>query len=195
MTHLLKNRASLLSTAVLMTLCSLLPARTAHASSDFPKALKGALEAEFPGQTFCVPLCTACHNTTKGGPGDTNVFGHNLEFHGPLALGNANADAKVQKALHSFLMSTPGANDPQVNGKWDSDGDGVSDGDELMEGSSPSVAGPRGVGAFCSDLTYGCGARIAPTAPPVDGAGLLSAGLVLFGFAAVRRGRRTRSAR
>ncbi len=194
MTHPLKTRASLFGATLLVGVCMLLPARSAQASSDFPAALKTALEAHFPGEQFCVPLCTACHNTTKGGPGDINVFGHNLEFKGGLIFGNGNAP-KVPKALEQYLASTPGATDPQVNGKWDSDRDGVSDEEELMEKSSPSIAGPRGVAAFCSDLTYGCGARIATTPPPVDRVGLFSAGLVLFGLAALRRRRRAQSAR
>jgi hypothetical protein len=70
----------------------------------------------------------------------------------------------------------------------DSDGDGVSDVDELNAGDSPSIAGPAGQGQFCSDLQYGCGARIA-AAPPVDRLSLLSAGLVTLGLVLSRRRR------
>jgi hypothetical protein len=187
MKDFVKTRASLLTSLLLVGLATLSSARTASASSDFPAALKLALEAHFPDQTYCVPLCTACHNTTKGGPGDINVFGHNLEFHGPLIPGNSNATAKVATALENYFKATPGPTDLQVDGKWDSDGDGVSDEEELKEYRSPSIAGP---GAFCTDLTYGCGARIASAPPPVDKVGMFSAGLVVLGLTLLRRRRR-----
>jgi hypothetical protein len=191
MTHLAKSRASLsgFGAALLIGLATFGSARTASASSNFPAKLKEALEQHFPGQTFCVPLCTACHNTTKGGPGDPNVFGKNMELHGFLTPGSVFAD-KLPDEIKNYFAATPGPGDPQVNGKWDSDLDGFSDEQELMELSSPSIAGPRGVGAFCTDLAYGCGARIAPAPPPVDRVGLFSAGLVVLGLAAWRRRRR-----
>ena len=193
---LAKTRASLISApALLIGLVIFGSARTAHASSSFPEALQLALQKHFPGETFCVPLCTACHNTTQGGPQNINKFGSNLENHGFLILGNgANQDAantKVAAALERYFSTAPGATDLQVNGKWDSDGDGISDEDELREKSSPSVAGALGEGAFCPDIAYGCGARIAPAPPPpIDRLGLFSAGLVVAGFAFLRRHRR-----
>jgi hypothetical protein len=187
MTHSTKTRASLFCTGLLLGLATLLPARSAHASSDFPAALKTALEAHFPGQQFCVPLCTACHNTTKGGPRDVNVFGTNLEFHGGLPPGNTNAATKVPRAIEAYFKATPGPNDSQVNGQWDSDGDGISDEQELKDLSSPSIAGPRGEGAFCTDIRYGCGARIAAVPPPADSVALFAASLAALGLIALRR--------
>ena len=191
MKHSSKIRSSVLGAALLVGLASFGTVRTAHASSDFPAALQKALSKHFNGQTFCVPLCTACHNTTKGGPGDVNVFGHNLEFNGPLILGNNKADAKVDAAITKYFATAPGVGVPQVNGKWDSDGDGVSDEDELAVYSSPSLAKPRGEQEFCSDLKFGCGANIAPTPPELDRVGLFSAvGVALAGLAVFRRRRR-----
>ncbi len=167
--------------------------RNASASSAFPSALKTALDAHFPGQTFCVPLCTACHNTTKGGPLDLNVFGHNFQFHGPILTGDRQAYRLTDELAQSF-MTAPGPGDPQVNGKWDSDGDGISDEDELQEYSSPSIAGPRGEHAFCPDIAYGCGARVASAPPPTDRIALLAAGLAVLGASRLRV-RRPRPAR
>jgi len=189
-----KTRASLLGAALLVGLATFGSARTAQASSDFPGALQKALDKHFPGKQFCVPLCTACHNTTKGGPGDMNVFGHSLEVNGLLPLGNPNADVKVAAAIENYFKKAPGPNDKQVNGKWDSDGDGISDEDELADFSSPSLALPRGEKEFCPDIAYGCGARIAAAPPPVDRLGLFSAGLVVLGLAAFRRRKLARRA-
>jgi len=76
----------------------------------------------------------------------------------------------------------------------DSDNDGFSDVEEIQAGNSPSVAYPNGQGQFCPDIAYGCGARIAAAKPPpVDQLGLFSAGLVVFGFAAMRRQRKLRA--
>jgi hypothetical protein len=181
MTHSLKTRASLLSTALFMGLCAWLPARAAHASPNFPPLLQAALEEQFPTTSFCVPLCSACHLTTAGGPFNYNVFGANLLANG---LGAAHPDFLVANALKAELAKN-----------LDSDGDGKTDSEELQVGDSPSVPGERGVGTFCSDIKYGCGARIASAPPPVDRLGLFSAGLVALGLAALRRRRRPQSAR
>lgn len=189
--HSTKTRVSVVSTALLVSFFTFGAVRTARASSDFPAALQKALQAQpqFAGTNFCVPLCTACHNTTKGGPGDVNSFGTNLEFKGGLPKFNADADAKVLLAVTRYFAATPGPNDLQtVDHKWDSDGDHVSDEQELKELSSPSLPLPRGEHEFCSDIAYGCGARIAHAAPPpVDRVGLFSAGLLVLGLTLFRR--------
>ncbi len=195
MKHSNKTRGPVLGAALLIGLASIGSARTAQASTDFPAALQKALEAHFQGQSFCVPLCTACHNTTKGGPRDLNVFGTNLELKAGLFLGNVHADDKVAGAITKYFMTAPGPDDKQVNGKWDSDGDGISDEDELKVYSSPSLPSPRGDQEFCSDLKYGCGARIAAAPPPVDRVGLFAAGLAVLGLAALRRRNRHQSVR
>ena len=152
---------------------SLAVTRPAHASSDYPPALKAALDKAFPNVTHCVPLCTACHNTTQGGPGNINVFGAELENLG-LLPGNA---ALVDVAIQALVAANPPP---------DSDGDGTSDVDELNAGDSPSIAGPAGVGQFCPDINYGCGAHIA-AAPPRDRLSLIPAALVALGLIAARR--------
>ncbi|MET0789888.1 MAG: hypothetical protein ABW061_00075 [Polyangiaceae bacterium] len=177
MMHSTKTRGFVFG-AALLAFASLLCTRPAHASADFPAALQKALEKRFPGTTFCVPLCTACHNTTAGGPENYNVFGKVLRDNG---LGG-DIPTLVDPVLNAVL-----------NMNLDSDGDGKTDAQELAALSSPSLAEPRGVGEFCSDLTYGCGARIAAAPPPIDPIGLLSAGLVVLGLTVLRRQRRLRN--
>ncbi|HEY4105489.1 MAG TPA: hypothetical protein VGM44_16435 [Polyangiaceae bacterium] len=172
MAYIDKARASLIG-AALLALCAI--ARPAHASSDYPPALKDALDKEFPDVNHCVPLCTACHKTTQGGPGNINVFGSTLER---SDIGLVQGDAsRVAPAIHNLALAMP---------PIDSDGDGVSDIDEINTGDSPSIAGPAGDSQFCPDTTYGCGAHIAAR-PPSDGWSLIPAGLVALGLLAVRR--------
>ncbi len=136
-----------------------------------------------------MPLCTACHLTTAGGPGNINPFGYNLEKYAGLVLTQGQT---VAPAIQKWFATPPPAGAPlNAMGEVDSDGDGIGDATELKDGDSPSVPGPRGVGQFCTDLKYGCaGGRIAAAPPPVDSLGLFSAGLVVVGFAAMRRRRR-----
>ena len=169
------DKISLSTIALCAGFITLSVARPAHASSDYPPALKAALDTEFPNVTHCVPLCTACHNTTQGGPGNINVFGATLES---SAIGLIPGDAtRVAPAIHNLAIAMP---------PIDSDGDGVSDVDELNAGDSPSIAGPAGVGQFCPDITYGCGAHIA-VAKPVDRLSLIPASLVVLGLIGLRR--------
>jgi len=189
MKHSNKARGSSLVAALLLSLAGLGVARSAEASPTYPALLQAALQQQFPASSFCVPLCTACHLTTVGGPGMLNTFGTNLLLHGGLVQMN---DASVLPAIQKWLGTPPPAGASlNAMGQVDSDGDGDGDAVELQNGDSPSVPGPRGKGQFCTDLKYGCaGGRIAAAPPPVDSVGLFSAGLVVVGFAAMRRRRR-----
>jgi hypothetical protein len=192
MMHPSKTRASVVSAALLLGLATLGSPRTAQASPKFPASMQKALNTHFARTDFCVPLCTACHNTTKGGPLDLNKFGNNLWIYGPLPKGDENADAKVAAAIdHYFKTPPPPTVVGQINGKWDSDEDKRSDEDELAVFDSPSLPYASGENEFCPDITYGCGARIAAAPPPVDRLGLFSAGLLVLGLAAVRRLKRS----
>jgi hypothetical protein len=193
MKHTNNARGSSLAAALLLGLASIGLARTAEASPNYPGLLQAALEKQFAPQTFCVPLCTACHLTTIGGPGMLNDFGTNLLLHGGLLQSNGGMnDGTVLTSIQKWLGPTPPAGALlNAMGEVDSDDDGEGDATELQNGDSPSVPGPRGKGQFCSDLRYGCaGGRIAAAPPPVDSVGLFSAGLVVVGFAALRRRRR-----
>jgi hypothetical protein len=177
MMHSNPIRVSVYGAALLIGLSVLAQPRVAAASTTFPPKLQQALEAQFPGQTFCVPQCTVCHQTNTGGFGTLNAFGKNLRDYGGLFP----ADPTV--ALPAYFKAVA---DGKTNG--DTDGDGISDEKELQALSSPAVAGPRGEGLVCPDIAYGCGARIAPAPPPpIDRVGLFSAGCVLLGLTALRR--------
>jgi hypothetical protein len=196
-------RASL-AVALLAGLATLGAARSASASSEFPEALQKALTNQFPGVTFCVPTCVACHLTTTGGFNTMNVFGKNLEYQPTfpnLLFGNqGDVDKKVNDAVVNYFKSTPAAGLPTAPANfpegtrpsYDSDSDGISDYEELRVLDSPSVAFSAGVAQFCpaDAAMYGCGARVAAAPPPVDRLGLFSAGLVVLGLAAFRRHRR-----
>jgi len=203
-------RASLV--ALLVCVATFGSARSASASTKFPASMQKALTHLFPGTTFCVPLCTACHLTTEGGPGKLNVFGNNL-FHQPMDpnLLPGASDANLEKALRVYFEAKPAAGNPslpvastdfeapfavETHLSYDADGDGTSDYDELKVLDSPSLPGDNGVGQFCPSDTaqYGCFARVAGAPPPVDRLGLFSAGLVVVGLAFARRLRRKRTA-
>jgi MYXO-CTERM domain-containing protein len=166
MMHSIKSRGFFLGSALLV-LSSIGYTSKVQASPSFPVQLQKALDARFPGTSYCVPLCTACHTVTTGGPGNYNPFGLNLLKNG-LA-----SDSTLPAALNKLLDQN-----------LDSDGDGRTDNEELKTFDEPG-----GKGAFCTDLQYGCGARIAPAPPPADKVGLFSAGLVMLGLALLRRRR------
>jgi hypothetical protein len=166
-------RASLL---LGLGVASLSVTRSARASSNYPPALAAAIAEQYPNAVKCVPLCTACHLTTAGGPSMMNKFGMSMESVGGLLAGNPDL---VAPALKQLALTDP-----------DSDGDGTRDIEEITAGNSPSIAYPAGQGEFCPDIRYGCGARIAAAPPPpVDRVGLFSAGLAVLAFAIARRRR------
>jgi len=179
MSHPIKTPRSVFRAALLcgLALASLGVTRHAQASSNYPPELARVIAKKYPNAVQCVPACTACHLTTVGGPGMINKFGASLENIGKLTPGNPGL---IEAAFDKLAMANP-----------DSDGDGTTDIDEIQQGNSPSLAFPDGQGQFCPDIRYGCGARIAAApAPAVDRLGLLSAGCVGLGLAALRRRRR-----
>jgi len=199
--RLVRVRPLQLALAASLALTAWSAPRAAHASPSYPPEVQKALEAQFKGQTYCVPQCTTCHLTSVGGYGTLNVFGKTLQLNGRLPANNPGA---VVGAFDTFFKSTPKPTDPQVSTTFvdgttrpffDSDRDGISDYTELQNSDLPSVALPRGEKELCPDIEYGCFARVAAAPPPVDRYALLSAGLVVFGLAAFRRIKRAPRAR
>lgn len=107
----------------------------AHASATYPAALSADV-----GAPCTFTQCTVCHASNIGGAGTVVT---------PFGL--AMMDAGLTGALQADLI--PGALDVLAADGFDSDGDGVSDVDELAAGDDPS-GGP----AFCDTATpvYGC---------------------------------------
>lgn len=162
----------------LVGLATLASAPSANASSKYPPEVQKALSKKF-GRDYCVPQCTLCHSSNVGGIGKFSAFGANLKADTGLF---PQSPAMVGPALEKYFADKPNA---------DSDLDSISDLMELEMGSSPSVAGTRGEGLICPDISYGCGARVAAAPPPpVDRLGLFSTGLALLGLAALRRRQR-----
>jgi hypothetical protein len=152
----------------------------AQASSTYPAKVQETM-AKRLNAPYCVPQCILCHLTNLGGIGTLNPFGMNLKVAG-LPPGNPGVVALV---LDKYFTQKPDA---------DSDMDGTSDLKELEIGDAPAVAGVRGTSQICPDITYGCGARIAPAPLPIDRVGLFAAGIVVLGLTLLRRQRGLKNA-
>jgi len=129
-----------------------------HATATYPAEV-----ASFVGMP-CTPICTLCHASAAGG----GVAGQ------PFAVA-----AKSRGLIPNDTQSLDDALTTMQDDGVDSDGDGVSDVDELIAGDNPN-----GGTAFCAGEipTYGCVSTV-PFAP--SGLALLSA--LALGAAATRR--------
>lgn len=162
-----------------VTVLLALAAAPAFASSTFPAAIRAHLSLPAP-----IPQdCALCHVNGITGAGTVNtLFGKAVRARGAVA----NNETALNTAI-----------DRMATDAVDSDGDGVTDIQELRNGTDPNVAdrdggtgGGAGGGAGGGGGTvtlpppsYGCGASTAP--------GLLGA-VGLLGLAALRRVRRRR---
>ena len=101
-----------------LALAAVLSAASAVASPSYPGLLQTELGLEQP------PPCTVCHATDSGGFGTvTKPFGQALQGFG------------LRGATPSSLSPAVKASE---SAHWDSDGDGVSDIDELLDGTDPN---------------------------------------------------------
>jgi len=126
--------------AGLLLVAAVTASSAALASETYPERLQSALDMP------CTPPCTVCHRDSNGGMGTaTQPFG--------AAMTNAELTLKAPDGIPLALAVL-------ASKSIDSDGDGVTDTEELREGSNPNAAGES---VLCA--TYGCGAHIVPEAP------------------------------
>jgi len=153
----------LLSTATVMA--TMLLAMASRASHDYPTQIRDKYTLG-----YC-PDCTLCHATNQCGSGTVVTdFG--------LSLVGFGAKGRDPVSLDQAL-------DTDRAREWDSDGDGVPDVDELVEGTDPS--GPS-LGRVTA-AKYGC--AIAPHGAGPRGAVFMLASCLLLHLR--RRSRRGRS--
>lgn len=127
--------------------CALVAA-PAMASGSYSAVIESHL-----GLASSIPeSCALCHTNGQTGVGTVNTpFGKSAKAKG-LVAGN---DAKLKQVLDAMAAD-----------RTDSDGDGVSDTDELKARTNPNVAGTI---SPAETLKYGCGAQAAPGALGVGG--------------------------
>ena len=169
----MRSDSWVVSTMVAIALCS--TAVETRASTVYPPKVNETLKKVL-GPSVCDVTCTLCHRDLNGGAGTLVAFG--LSMQANVGLTGGARVGSIDGWLSRYFETD-----------HDADGDGQTDRAELLAGSSPSLPGGPGVGALCSDLTYGCGARVAPISPGTSATGAfgaLLAGLVL-GLLAFRR--------
>jgi len=141
------------------------PSSGAHASRGFPVEIRTYLGLGY------APACSLCHQESKTGPGAAfRPFALSARARGLISGGD--------RTLVSTNMSTTLAR--MIDDKVDSDGDGVSDIEELKAGTDPNVYGP--VPMATADPTYGCS-----TAPGVVLVPVLLAALIAFSLLRPRK--------
>lgn len=119
----------------LLALGWLMHSDRAYALPEYPKYLQTAAD------TPCLPHCNVCHRDDNAGSGTVDrPFGKSIEQVGYLSGGGQSSVTRAVDTLRSQ--------------NTDSDGDGVSDIDELSHGEDPNYAGD---GSICGPQV-GCSA-------------------------------------
>lgn len=137
---------------------------SALASPTFPSVVQSHWSLSY------APTCSTCHQNGQTGLGTvTTPFG--------VSLRAAGAKAQDENALMAAL-DTIAANNT------DSDGDGVSDMEELVAGTNPNGTS-GGASAAAPDPAFGCAASVAPQ--PASPTGALFFVAAAVGVLALRR--------
>jgi hypothetical protein len=138
--------------ALIVAASFILPAN-AHAMGSFPGQIKDHLGLPV------APQCQLCHGSTAGGGPIVQPFGKSMLGAGLTISGGST----LTQAL-----------DQLKSDGTDSDGDGVSDIDELLAGTNPNPDK--------TPIEYGCGGQIAPHSLWGDSPAFLGVLSILFVF-------------
>lgn len=144
-------KRSLFVSAIAFALTSV---ESAAAAPNFPDAVQEVFG------TSCVPSCLLCHSTNPGRKGTAfggQPFGLALAAKG--IVGEASDDV-IKAALIKMRDGDPTAVPPVAATNSDGAEDALSDAAELAGDINPNP----GNAELC-EVTYGCGARVAPAAP------------------------------
>jgi len=175
--------------------CLLGVTATASAHEEYP----GIVLDTFPERGGCAPQCTLCHVNPTGGdpvkgadvsdylapPRGFGVFVANLQS---VPDGGPLNDTTLPIKLKAMKTSPCNPDDMSDTRPCDSDGDGVTDYDEVRQGFDPDTPGEGNTGC----PKYGCGATISPHPQRPSDAGRASLVIAALGvaFAVGRRVRR-----
>ena len=164
MSHQLSSGLLRSLAAAALLVSSLVGAREASATENFPRAIGKHLGAPY------YPECAICHVGGKTGGGTvTTPFGRSARARGLVA-----EDEGILTAVLDRMRSE----------KVDSDADGVTDIDEILAGSDPNLPPDDTIGL----QKYGCVGTVASERGARGPAG--AALLVVVALAAARRRRR-----
>ena len=139
----MRGRAGLAPRLTLTLLLTLGISRSLRAEPEYPEVVQ-----EATGLT-CPAPCTLCHTREAGGLTYITPFGRRIWGLGIRPGRLETLTATIRCMREQNCESAPGE-------AFDTDGDGVSDIDELDQGRHPGRAGDI---ALCG-ASYGCGARV-----------------------------------
>lgn len=163
MSHQLSSGLLRSLAAAALLVSSLVGAREASATENFPRAIGKHLGAPY------YPECAICHVGGKTGGGTvTTPFGRSARARGLVA-----EDEGILTAVLDQMRSE----------KVDSDADGVTDIDEIIAGSDPNLPPDDTIGL----QKYGCVGTVAGAGSPIPAGAAL---LVVAALAVARRRRR-----